>query len=60
MIDSDDPDWVHRAGQAFAVAAAGELRPVIGQTFPLEHAAAAHRAIESRCVFGKTLLTTTH
>jgi len=33
---------------------------VIGQTFPLEHAAAAHRAIESRRVFGKTLLTTTH
>lgn len=44
-------------GQAFASAAAGELQPVIGQTFPLEQAAQAHRAIESRHVFGKTLLT---
>jgi NADPH2:quinone reductase len=43
--------------QAFASAAAGELQPVIGQTFPLEQAAQAHRAIESRHVFGKTLLT---
>jgi hypothetical protein len=31
---------------------------VIGPTFAPEHAAAAHRAIESRRVFGKTLLTT--
>jgi len=31
---------------------------VIGPTFPLEHAAAAHRAIESRRAFGQTLLTT--
>jgi NADPH2:quinone reductase len=45
-------------GRAFAAAALGELRPVIGQTFPLQQAAAAHRAIEGRRVFGKTLLTT--
>jgi NADPH:quinone reductase-like Zn-dependent oxidoreductase len=32
---------------------------VIGQTFPLEQAGAAHAAIESRTVFGKTLLTMT-
>jgi NADPH2:quinone reductase len=37
-------------------AAAGELRAVIGQTFPLEHAAEAHRAIEGRATIGKTLL----
>jgi NADPH2:quinone reductase len=36
--------------------AAGLIRPVIGQTFPLERAADAHRAIEARQVVGKTLL----
>jgi NADPH2:quinone reductase len=36
----------------------GRLRPVIGQTFPLEQAAAAHAAIEERHVLGKTLLVT--
>ncbi len=41
---------------ALAEAAAGRLRPVIGQRFPLERAADAHRAIESRRVVGKTLL----
>jgi NADPH2:quinone reductase len=43
-------------GQALRQAAAGHLRPVIGQTFPLEQAAEAHRAIEARAVTGKTLL----
>jgi NADPH2:quinone reductase len=38
-------------------AAAGRIRPVIGQTFPLERAADAHAAIEAREVIGKTLLT---
>jgi NADPH2:quinone reductase len=41
---------------ALAEAAAGRLRPVIGQRFPLEQAAAAHAAIESRQTVGKTLL----
>jgi NADPH2:quinone reductase len=41
---------------ALAEAAAGQLRPVIGQTFPLERAADAHAAIESRATIGKTLL----
>ena len=41
---------------AMAAAVAGQLRPVIGQTFPLAQAAAAHAAIESREVFGATLL----
>jgi NADPH:quinone reductase len=44
--------------QALAEAAAGRLRPVIGQTFPLSQAAEAHAAIEGRSVFGKTLLVT--
>ena len=36
--------------------AAPALRPIIGQRFPLERAADAHRAIESRTALGKTLL----
>jgi NADPH2:quinone reductase len=43
---------------ALAEAAAGRLRPLIGQTFPLERAAQAHAAIESRATLGKTLLLT--
>jgi NADPH2:quinone reductase len=42
--------------RALGEAAAGRLRPIIGQIFRLEHAADAHRAIESRRVIGKTLL----
>ena len=41
---------------ALAEAAARRLRPLIGQRFPLERAAAAHAAIESRASVGKTLL----
>ncbi len=44
---------------ALAEAAAGRLRPVIGQRFPLERAADAHAAIESRATVGKTLLEVT-
>ncbi|MFI7025674.1 zinc-binding dehydrogenase [Micromonospora sp. NPDC049900] len=36
--------------------AAGVVRPVIGQTFPLDRAADAHAAIENRTAVGKTLL----
>jgi NADPH:quinone reductase len=42
---------------ALAEAAAGRLRPVIGQEFELVAAAAAHAAIEARITVGKTLLT---
>jgi NADPH2:quinone reductase len=44
------------AERAMSEAAAGRIRPIIGQTFPLERAADAHRAIEARDVIGKTLL----
>ncbi|WP_405143250.1 zinc-binding dehydrogenase [Sphaerisporangium sp. NBC_01403] len=44
------------AEAALAEAAAGRLRPVIGQTFPLERAADAHAAIQARTTLGKTLL----
>jgi NADPH:quinone reductase len=42
--------------RALAAAVADELRPVIGQTFPLAQADRAHAAIEDRSVFGSTLL----
>ena len=45
------------ARTALAEAAAGRLRPVIGQEFPLDEAARAHAAIEARETVGKTLLT---
>ena len=45
------------AAAGLAEAAAGRLRPVVGQTFPLAQAAAAHAAIEARRTLGKTLLT---
>lgn len=37
-------------------AAAGEVTPLVGQTFPLAEAEAAHRAIAARETVGKTLL----
>ncbi|TDD34754.1 NADPH:quinone reductase [Actinomadura sp. KC06] len=43
-------------GGALEKAAEGVMRPVIGQTFPLERAAEAHAAIENRTVLAKTLL----
>jgi NADPH2:quinone reductase len=45
------------ARTALAEAAAGRLRPVVGQEFELAAAARAHAAIEARATVGKTLLT---
>ncbi|WP_211255497.1 zinc-binding dehydrogenase [Actinocatenispora sera] len=42
--------------RAFAAAVEGSIVPVVGQSFPLAHAARAHTAIERRAVVGKTLL----
>jgi NADPH2:quinone reductase len=42
--------------RALAEAAAGRLVPVIGQRVPLDRAADAHAAIETRATIGKTLL----
>lgn len=39
-----------------AEAAAGRVRPLIGQTFPLANAADAHTALENRTAVGKTVL----
>ncbi|MGQ0576899.1 MAG: zinc-binding dehydrogenase [Pseudonocardia sp.] len=55
-VQLDDGERRRLTAQALAEAAAGRLRPVIGQTFPLAKAADAHAAIEARTVFGKTLL----
>ncbi|MDJ0466331.1 zinc-binding dehydrogenase [Streptomyces sp. H27-C3] len=53
-----EPDAITRLmAVALAEAAAGRLRPVIAETFPLARAADAHRAIEARSVLGKALLT---
>ncbi|MEV0698150.1 zinc-binding dehydrogenase [Saccharopolyspora sp. NPDC050389] len=43
-------------GRALAEAAAGRIKPTIGQTFPLERAADAHTAIAARTTPGRTLL----
>jgi NADPH2:quinone reductase len=47
--------WARRALED---AAAGRIRPVIGQTYPLERAAEAHADLENRNSIGKTLLLT--
>ncbi|HEX8008190.1 MAG TPA: zinc-binding dehydrogenase [Trebonia sp.] len=49
-------DFRRLAAAALAEAAAGRIRPVIGQTFPLERASDAHAAMEARATIAKTLL----
>ena len=56
--DHDPVAFRANATKALAVAAAGRVRPVIGQTFPLDRAAEAHAAIEARATLAKTLLLT--
>jgi len=52
-----EPADVKRLAElALSEAVAGRIRPVIGQTFPLERTVDAHAAIEARDVIGKTLL----
>jgi NADPH:quinone reductase len=51
------PEQAALVRTALAEAAAGRIRPVIGQELELERAAAAHAAIEARATTGKTLLT---
>lgn len=53
-----DPDLKWLTARALGEAAASRIKPVTGQTFALARAAEAHAAIESRAVFGKTLLLT--
>jgi NADPH2:quinone reductase len=44
-------------GSLFSMAARGELRAIVGGTYPLERAADAHRALESRATSGKLVLS---
>ncbi|WP_224365909.1 zinc-binding dehydrogenase [Hyalangium versicolor] len=53
MKGAEKQRWVEKA---LSEAAAGRLRPIIGQSFPLERAADAHAALEARQVLGKALL----
>ncbi|MEV1132304.1 zinc-binding dehydrogenase [Agromyces sp. NPDC049794] len=55
-IGSTPEELFRLVERALELGARGELRPVIGQTFPLEQAAEAHAAIEARTTVGKTLL----
>lgn len=48
-----DRDWLEHVG---ALVTQGVLRPTVSQVFPLEDAAAAHRAIESGHTQGKVVL----
>jgi NADPH:quinone reductase len=57
-VQLSERDRTRYVEQALREASAGVLAPVIGQTFPLDQAVAAHAAIEGRTVFGKTLITT--
>lgn len=51
------PGGLHGLGEeALRAAVAGQLVPLIGQRYPLEQAAAAHAAFESRATVGKTVL----
>ena len=55
--DRTTPDDRRRiTDRALAEVAAGRITPVIGQALPLDLAAEAHAAMESRSVAGKTLL----
>jgi NADPH2:quinone reductase len=54
IADRASFEW--RAGEVFGGASQGRLQVRIGATFPLEQAAAAHRALEARKTTGKVLL----
>ncbi|KAA0021760.1 quinone oxidoreductase family protein [Antrihabitans cavernicola] len=42
--------------RALELGRAGDLKPILGQVFPLDRAADAHRAVESRATVGKVIL----
>jgi NADPH2:quinone reductase len=49
-------DVLRRAGELFRWIEGGRLKVHIGETFPLERAAEAHRLLASRATTGKLLL----
>lgn len=51
------PDLYERhRGEIWAMCAAGDVRPVVHETLPLDQAARAHRVIEERRNQGKVVL----
>jgi NADPH2:quinone reductase len=50
------PDLERTAADLFSAIASGVITPRINQTFPLQNAAAAHTALESRQTTGSTVL----
>lgn len=50
------PETPRRVREVLRLAAGGTLTPIIGRTYPLAEASAAHRDIEARRYLGKTLL----
>lgn len=50
------PEAARRFKEVLADTAAGRLKPIIGQTYPLARAATAHADMEARRFVGKTLL----
>ena len=59
-IGSTPEDLFELTERALDLADRGTIRPTIGQTLPLDDAAAAHAAIEARATIGKTLLVPRH
>ena len=55
-IGSSSAELFALVERALELAARGDIRPIVGQTHPLQHAARAHAAIEARTTIGKTLL----
>lgn len=55
-IGSTPDDLFSLTDHALDLGTQGIIRPTIGQTFPLDDAAAAHAAIASRTTIGKTLV----
>lgn len=49
-------DSPRRVRHVLSETAVGRLAPIIGRTYPLAEAAAAHADIEARRVIGKSLL----
>lgn len=56
MVPDLESARTRRVERMLKEAANGHVVPLIGQTFPLTHAAEAHEAIENRRTVGKTLL----
>ena len=54
LLDAEERRW--RSEEVFRLAADGALRVSIGARYPLEQAADAHAAIESRATTGKVIL----